>query len=113
MSSEYIRISKEQSVYGQKNLLQAELETLTCVKRMRAFKDLRKEEIILKIALKNKIEEVKEILNILEKILPKTHDDKKVHTNEKIDSIYSQESKQKISLETELEEIRRKLERFH
>ncbi len=106
MGSEYIRLSNTERVYGEKNLLQAQLEILSIIKRSQAYTKLRKEELVLRIVLKNKIAEILNLLMLLDKILPKT---KVVKKNEKGESeiIFD---KERFTLEQEIDKIRAKLE---
>lgn len=106
--TEYVKLSRSEKNYGQKNLLQAQLSLLEVTKHCKAYQDFRKEELILKITLKNKVDQVKENLAILDKILPKTkfmdkHESK--DSREKSDIF----AKKDLSLEQEIDKIRRKL----
>ena len=68
---EYVRLLKPSAVYAQKQLLQSQLESLTIIQRIKRYHELRKEELILKITLKKKLDEIKTDLSIFEKMLPK------------------------------------------
>ena len=63
-TSEYIKLTYPEAVYGKKNLLHSQLGLLTSVKRVEEFKKLRSQELKLKIELKRKLEEAKESLNL-------------------------------------------------
>ncbi len=113
MSQEYVRFFSRESLYGEKNLLRAELGILGFVKRLRAYKKLRRDELALKLVLKSKIMEVEEQLEILDKMLPHSKmagliKEKKRHMDE-IKGMTA-EDKQAFTLEQEVERIRRKLE---
>ena len=69
---EYVRLLKPSALYAKKQLLQSQLESLNIIKRIKRYHELRKEELILKIALKKKLEDIKTELNIFERFLPKT-----------------------------------------
>ncbi len=108
MSSEYVRFFGREALYGEKYLLTAELGVLGFIKRLRNYKKLRQEELILKIALKKKIDEVEEKLEIFDKLLPHTKMAgliKKPTPKE-----YNLDDKEDLTLEQEVERIRRKLE---
>jgi hypothetical protein len=110
MGSEYVKISYPEKVYSQKNLLQSQLETLTNIKRLREYTKLRKEELVLQIALKKRIEDILELLKLLDKLLPQTNlklEKSPEHTRQEI--ILDKEEKKNLTLEQELEAIRRKL----
>lgn len=106
MASEYIRLSRQEVLYGQKNFLKAQLDVLDLVKHYLLFLKARKEEFILKIELKNKLEDTKNNIILLERMLPRvysaeTEAKKKVH--------FEKESKEVSSLEQEIELIKQKL----
>ena len=108
MSSEYVRFFGREALYGEKHLLTVELGILGFIKRLRNYKKLRQEELILKIALKKKIDEVGEQLDVFDKLLPHSKMAgliKKPATRE--DSFNDKEA---LTLEQEVEKIRRKLE---
>lgn len=72
MKSEYVRISHPERIYGQKNFLQSQLEFLNLIKNFRTYKNLRKEEFVLKVALKASIGEALDLIGKLDGKLPKT-----------------------------------------
>ncbi len=112
MSLEYVKFSGREGLYGEKNLLKTELGMLGFIRRIRTYKKLRNEELALKIVLKKKVDEVKEQLEILDKILPHTKMGGLIKRpkpkNENI--ALSIEDKAALTLEQEVETIRRKLE---
>lgn len=69
--SEYIMLTSAETEYGDKNLLYAQLDLLSMVKRYKSYEALRKQELTLKISLKSKAEEAVVSLNTLSKSLPK------------------------------------------
>ncbi len=112
---EYVKFSGVERFYGQNNLLYSEMGTLNIIKRILAFKKLRREELLLKIALKRKIGEVIEGMQVLDKLLPHAHfkfkpyEKKKNH--EEIEEAV-EELDENLRLEQELEQIRMKLARL-
>ncbi len=105
---EYVKFSGSESLYGQKRFLHSELDILSLLKRIKNFKSLRKQELALRIALKNKVGEAFEGLQILEKLLPHARLPK---SESQRDSRENAEEKSKIlTLDQEVEMIRRKLE---
>lgn len=138
MAYEYIQLSASEIEYGEKNLLNAELQLLGAMKLSDSYHELRKQEINLKIQLKKKVAELKQNLAELEKCLPavkeeehrekKTTDyiqskkvkpeeepispvQKNLRTKEVEETDAEKESKR--SLEQEIEEIQRKLRALH
>ena len=110
MSSEYIKLSQPEIFYGKKNSLQAQVELLQTLQRYKNYEQLRKEEFVLKITLKNKVEEVLSCIQLLDKLLPKTLI-KDIKEDSFIDTFMFQ--KEKASLAQEIEEIKQKLARLH
>jgi hypothetical protein len=107
--TEYVRISGAENLYGQKNILHGELDVLNLVKRIRNYKTLRKEELVLRLALKKRIGEVVEDLKVLSKLLPHAHIpelDRKLNKKSKEELA---DEKLGLTLEQELEQIRRRL----
>lgn len=108
--AEYVRFNGAERFYGEKNILHGELELLSFLKRLENYKSLRKDELILRLVLKKKISELNEALSVLDKMLPRdmppNPEKKKEKKEESID-------KGVLSLEQEIEVIRRKLERLH
>ena len=105
MSYEYVKLSAPEIFFSKKNLLQSQIESLNVLKRFKEYQRLRREEFVLKVALKSKIDEAKNLLLLLNKLLPVTSLKEEY---EKDDSF----RKAKLSLEEEIEYIKRKLERL-
>ncbi|MEK6850450.1 MAG: hypothetical protein AABX85_02665 [Nanoarchaeota archaeon] len=106
MASEYVRLSRQEVIYGQKNFLKAQLDVLDLVKHYLFFLKARKEEFILKIRLKNKLEETKNSIILFEKSLPRVYS---AETEAKKKVRFEKESKEVSSLEQEIELIKQKL----
>ncbi len=104
MGSEYVGISSLDMNRSKTVVLQVHLEILNLLRSFSAYKDLRSEELTVKVALKSKIGEAFDLLHKLDKQLP--------HPKYKT-PLFSQESKRTIernlSLEEEIEDITRKL----
>lgn len=73
MSTEFVRITSPELVYGETNLLQSEMNLLTMLKQYQEYEFLRKEELYLKVELKKGIGELREHLNALAKMLPESN----------------------------------------
>jgi hypothetical protein len=72
MSTEYVRITPPEQVYGETNLLQTQLSLLTTLKHYQEYELLRKEELLMKIEAKKCISEAKEFLDSVSKCLPES-----------------------------------------
>ena len=83
------------------------MELLTILKKIKSYKKLRKEEFAIKRILKRKIEELRTILKDLNKILPETKKDKFRATR------IPKNPKKRKDLESEIEEIKRKISELH
>lgn len=107
--TEFVRLARPEVVYGEKNILHSELGLLSAVKKIREYKKLRGEELVLRIALKKKFSETLECLQILDKLLPHDKLAGLEKRREKAKGEFAEE-KENLSLEQELEGIRRKIE---
>lgn len=113
MNSEYIRLSRPEILYSQKNLLLAVLELLKTSKNLKNYKSLRKEEFMLKVALKSKINILQNSLSSLNQLLPQTNTKlirEEKHMNHEISRALFK--KEKPSLDAEIEAIKAKLSRL-
>ena len=109
MASEYVRFSHSEKVYGERNLLQSQLDLLQSTKNLLAYKELRREENILKLSLKSKIKEAAITIRELEKTLPKIKALEAPLDSNEIEEA-TEEVQETSSLNEELEKIKRKLE---
>ena len=107
MTTEYIRLTSQEMTYGKKGLLQAQLYLLNATKHEYEYKKLRKEEFLLKIALKKAADETLASLNVFESLLPKTTMKEEKHPLKK-EIIHTVESK-RATLDQEIESIKQKL----
>lgn len=122
--TEYIQVSSEQKLYTEKSLLESQLGLLSVIKHLDKYKSLRNEELNLKIAIKGKIDELKEKIRIFEKLLPKTKYKDKVAEEKRIaheaktlklpemHEIVKAKKKEEFDIEWELNEIQKKLSRL-
>ncbi len=106
MSSEYVKLSIPEVTYARKNFLKAQLDVLDIVKHYLTYQNLRKREFMLKIDLKNKIENIDTNVSVLQKILPKTYNQE---SEEKQKVELEGESKEVNSLQYEIDLIKKKL----
>lgn len=113
--SEYIKLTSEERLTGEKDMLQSEMAMLKSIKRLRAFEKLRKEELVLQINLKRLVGEALESLSMLDKLLPKTAFRPEVRIASSVPKQpieVVKEIKEANNLESELEKIRAKLSRL-
>ena len=108
--TEYVRFSGAESIYGQKGILHSELDILNSLKRMNRFEKLRSDEFVLKFAFKTKLDELLAGLEELDKLLPHH----KMHGLFKEEKLKEEAEKKNedLTIEQELENIRRKLEKL-
>jgi len=106
--SEYVHISPQEKNFGHKNLLGAQLQLLKLTQSFHKFRVLREEELILKITLKNYIEETYREIQRLERLLPRA--DYKEEKEE--DGEDKEERARKLSLEEEIAKVRAKLSKL-
>ena len=105
---EYVQISPEEQKFAQKTLLESQIEILTIAKRYQKYKQLRKQELTLKGALRRKVTELNEEIKILDRALPNLkHHSPETDKAQAISSV-----KNRSDLESEISEIKRKLERL-
>ena len=107
--SEYVRLASPEKVYGQRHLLQSQLELLDLIQRFRNYKKLRNEELVLKVTLKSKIGETLNLITKLERLLPKAH--YKTPTPAEVKR-KERKIEKKLSLQEEIEQVRAKLARL-
>ena len=106
--SEYVLLSPPEKNYGHKNLLGAQLQLLRLTQSFHKFRVLRDEELILKITLKNYIEETHREIQRLERLLPKaTYKEEKEEDGED-----KEDRAKKLSLEEEIAKVRAKLSKL-
>ena len=101
---EYVKLNQAEKTFGKKNLLRSELEILNILKRYQIYKKLRKEEHALKTLLRKVIKEVREEIEKLDDLLPKTQDDLFRSAD------LSRPQKARKDLEEEIEEIKHRID---
>ena len=104
MPIEYVRLSDTEQLYGEKILLESQLSLASLLKKVKSYHKTRNEELLLKIALKKKLDEAKNDIKILEKLLPKVKSPEEEKTK-------IQKAKPS-SIESEIAELKRKLAKF-
>jgi len=96
--TEYVKIKAPEIVYGDGNLLQAQMSLINLLKEFREYERLRKDEIFLKIELKKKLGETGEFLNTLNKILPESKLLEKQENAEKIQKEITEKIERAVQL---------------
>ena len=123
---EFVKLTSQEKTYTEKSLLEIQAQFISVLQHLSSYHSTRDEELKLKLALRNKIEESKEFLDTLDKSLPKSHfkDSKTPEVKIKVLEIKSpssqgyepllptQEETKEEKLERELAEIKRKLSRL-
>jgi len=105
METLHIRLETGEAVNSKRKLLSTELNLLNLIKLIQNYRDLRKREMIKKIALKSRIGELGMMMKKLKEELPKVKMPK-----EEEEVVF--EAPKKARLEDELREIREKLARL-
>jgi hypothetical protein len=108
MMSEYVKFTKQEVEFGKKMFLQSQLETLDILKKNRNFLRFRNEEFLLKINLKNKLNETLSNILLIERLLPKIKNQSKKALGSEL--ILNESD---LSLEQEIDVIKRKLEKLN
>ena len=101
---EYIALNPAEQSFGEKRLLQCEMEVLTTIKRYQLYKKLRNEENALKSLLKKKINELKDEIKSLDHILPHV----KIH-KEEVHIIDRRTLAKRSKLDDQIADIKRRL----
>ena len=104
---EYVKLTASEQAYSKKELLMSQMETLNIMKRYQKYKELRKQELALKSILKRKIGEVREELSVIDRSLPRMKE-----KTEEDNQVIRIPIKKRHDLESEIEEIKRKIERL-
>ena len=111
---EYVKLMVSESIYAQKNLLHSELDLLRLVKIIGRFAELRKEEIVLRLTLKKKISDLREDMQVFDKLLPVGHF-RTLHIGEekKEEKVKKELKNIPLTLDQEIEMIRRRIQGLH
>ncbi len=110
MEEIHIKLEAGEAINAKKNLLSTEINILNLIKKIRDYKRARKEELKKKAKLRTELRKLINEMKILEKELPETKGVKKTREGRvKVKLIGKAKS---TKLESELEDIKRKLERL-
>ncbi len=105
----YSRINYEEAYYAKKDLLHAQLELLNIVRTIENHRFLRKQELVMKLKLKNDLKNLKEKISKLIEKSPKTNVITERITRNKQKTKIKKERKGLPDVEAELEHIQKKL----
>ncbi len=121
----YSKIEYEDAVSSRKNVLEMQVNLLNTLKNIEEYKDLRKKELIWKIKMKALLKDVHEKVKDIESKVPKAEELKEYHKDNILKEIVTKEEKielreetkskekkikKETSIQSELEEIQRKLQ---
>jgi len=104
--AEYVRLSPPEKVYGQKNLLHSQLEMLHLVQSFQRYRVLRNEELVLRVTFKNLVEQAMNMIDKLERLLPKAHYKAQTYEEKKREK---KKTQRRLSLNEEIQKVREKL----
>jgi len=106
----YSKINYEDAYSAEKSILGAQISLLNIIKIMENYRILRKQELMLKLKLKNDLKNTKEDIAKLIEQAPKTQVINERITKNKEKSKIKKEHKELSNVESELENIQRKLQ---
>ena len=106
--AEYVRLTQQESIAAQKNVLEIQMHSLTSVQALQSYKKRRAEVLMLKIALKQKTGDLHEQLALIDRLLPVT-EYKHSAPKEVITMEEKSEPSRKLSLDEELTAIKKRL----
>jgi hypothetical protein len=98
----YVGLNPSQMNYGKKNLLYSEMEILNTIKHLKNYKKLRKQEFAAKNLLKKSLTQLKIEVQNLNELLPSA-------ALNKDEFNISTSSKNKNSLEREIQDLQQKI----
>ncbi len=124
--TQYIKISSEEQLFGAKSLLESQANMLTAIQHLDNYRNLRAEEIKMRILLKKIIAEAKDCVSTLDKVLPASPAPEEKIEEEEIEVLkipkapkiikivrLTKDEKETVSpIEQELDDIKKKLARL-
>ena len=112
METRHVRLEHSEALNAKKQLLSAELNLLHVIKRIRAYKLLRKKEFSLRRKIKSNLTSVKSRINLVISTFPKDAiKSPKKHKSARI-TVEKLVKEPRSDIQRELEEIKRKLARL-
>jgi molecular chaperone DnaK (HSP70) len=107
METRHVRLGYEETLSSKKHLLSSQINVLHIIKRMKNYKILRKKETAKRNNLKSEISSLKNKINQIYITFPKEE------KSSKKQKINLRSSIKKDSIQEELDEIKRKLEKLN
>jgi hypothetical protein len=107
METRHIRLDYDEAVDSKKKLLSTEINLLQVVKKIRAYKIVRKKELSYKNGLRIKMKALNKKINSIYSSFPEEYMPKKKRVKKKV-----KETEMPKDIHDELEEIKRKLEKL-
>src|SRR3989344_58866 len=105
MEALHVRIDYDEAIDSKRDILNTQINLINMQKAIESYSDLRKDESVLKLGIKSKLNSALSKLNSFKKIMPKVHEKKE--EKERINDMI--EKPKTNSLEQELREIQKKL----
>jgi len=112
MSLPYVKFTHEEAIRGKKETLSSQIDILTLIKKIGAYKRLRKLEISRKITLKSAVRHEIIKINSLLREMPEIDSQAAKEIGLQKEKLDKSELTKNQSLEAELKEIRDKLDRL-
>jgi hypothetical protein len=109
MAPEYIKILYPEKVYGEKNLLFSQINLLEIHRILHQYKKIREEEFSLKIELKKEADALRNAVEALQKLMPKSTIHPISDEKEQVECKEEPEYQEELSLEEEIDSIKKKL----
>lgn len=109
----YSKLSHEEFIDIKRNIWEIQASLLGMIKKIREYKELRKQELLFKINLRKKYQDINDSINKIIKDSPKTKAIKEIeakHKEKMNKSPKINRSQIGLSIEAELAEIQKKLE---
>jgi hypothetical protein len=107
----HLGINFNEAIESKKQILYNKMHLIEILKRLEAYKDLRKKELIQKEKLGNELKKIITKINSILKELPKIKTDAKLKLKKDSESQkISKDTKSKRKIETELKDIKKQIQ---
>ena len=107
METRHIKLDYEEALDAKKQILTIELGLLHTIRRLKAYRLVRKKELALKSQLKTEFSSLKSKLDLVQSTFPEKEKKSKFQNPER-----KIENKESRNLQAELDDIKRKLEKL-
>ena len=109
VGNEFVRLNHAERIFGEKHLVQSQLELLSIAKSFASYKKLRGWELKLKVDLKSKIGEALSSIEKLDGMLPKSNYKEEDYADEKSGKEKKSSKDKGRTIEEEMEDLQKKL----